>query len=143
MSRPVQDWARFTVGERFGPYRYEVTQAVVTALRTAVGDWSLTSVGGEQVAPAMILTFPFLQLIESAYVPRPGVIHAEQEFELRAPVRVGATLTCTGRLTSMFLRRERRYFRVTAQAADERGTVVARSITTALYPDVDLRPTGG
>lgn len=100
-------------------------------------------VGGEQVAPPMVLTFCFLQLLESSYAPPPGVIHAAQDFELLAPVRVGAVLRATGTVTERYLRRGRRYYTVAAQAVDERGVLVARSRTTGLYPGVDLRRTDG
>lgn len=143
MNRLRQEWDLLRVGETFGPYRYHVQPEVVAAFRDAIEDRELPTVDHEAVAPAMLLTFPFLQLIESKYEPPPGVIHAEQEFDLLAPVRVGAVLTCSGRLTAMFLRRERRYFCVSSSAVDERGLLVARSQTTAVYPDVDLRSPGG
>jgi hypothetical protein len=139
MTRIRQEWDLLRVGETFGPYRYEVRPDVVVAFRAAIGDEELEMVDGDTVAPAMLLTFPFLQLIEAKYEPPPGVIHAEQEFDLRAPVRVGAVLTCTGTLTAMFLRRDRRYYTVTSEAADDRGVLVARSRTTAVYPPIDLR----
>jgi hypothetical protein len=129
MTRRRQDWDLLRVGETFGPYRYEVRTEVVDALRTAIGDEELTHVDGQPVAPSMLLTFPFLQLIESKYEPPPGVIHAEQEFDLLAPVRVGAVLTCTGMITGMWLRRERRFYSVASEAVDETG----------VYPHIDLR----
>jgi acyl dehydratase len=139
MTRIRQEWDLLRVGETFGPYRYEVRPDVVDAYRTAIGDEEIDTIDGETVAPAMLLTFPFLQMIEAKYEPPPGVIHAEQEFDLCAPVRVGAVLTCTGTLTAMFLRRDRRYYTVTSEAADERDVLVARSRTTAVYPEIDLR----
>jgi len=141
MTRIRQEWDRMRVGESFGPYRYVVRPEVAEALRDAVGDQELTQVDGEAVAPAMLLTFPFLQLIEAKYEPPPGVIHAGQEFDLCAPVRVGAVLTCTGTITEMSLRRDRRYFSVSSEAVDERGVLVARSRSTAVYPEIDLRST--
>jgi hypothetical protein len=50
-------------------------------------------------------------------------------------------LTCTGTINAMFLRRERRYYSVTSEAVDDRGVLVARSRTTAVYPPIDLRLT--
>ena len=139
MTRRRQEWDLLHVGETFGPYRYEVRMEVVDALRAAIGDEELTQVDGQPVAPSMLLTFPFLQLIESKYEPPPGVIHAEQEFDLLAPVRVGAVLTCTGMITGMWLRRERRFYSVASEAVDDSGVLVARSRTTAVYPNLDLR----
>jgi len=139
MTRIRQEWDLLRVGETFGPYRYEVRPEVVAAFRAAIGDDELAYDDGQAVAPAMLATFPFLQMIEAKYEPPPGVIHAEQEFDLCAPLRVGAVLTCTGTITAMFLRRDRRYYTVTSEAADERGVIVARSRTTAVYPHLDLR----
>src|SRR5206468_11591750 len=102
MTRIRQEWELLQVGETFGPYRYEVRGDVVDALRAAIGDEELEYDDGERIAPAMLLTFPFLQMIEAKYEPPPGVIHAEQEFDLRAPVRVGSVLTCTGAITAKF-----------------------------------------
>jgi hypothetical protein len=139
VMRPRLDWDTLRVGDPVGPYTYAVEPAVVEALRSAIGDRELLEVDGEPVAPAALLTFPFLQLVEAAYEPPPGVIHAVQEFDLMAPVRVGATLTCVGSVTAKFLRRDRRYYTVSAEATDDRGIRVARSRTTGVYPDVDLR----
>jgi acyl dehydratase len=139
MTRIRQEWDQLRVGESFGPYRYDVRADVVDALRAAIEDAEIEYDGGDPVAPAMLLTFPFLQMIEAKYEPPPGVIHAEQEFDLHAPVRVGAVLTCTGTITAMFLRRDRRYYSVTSEAVDDRGVLVARGRTTAVYPQLDLR----
>jgi len=139
MTRIRQDWDQMRVGQTFGPFGYVVRPEVVESLRSAIGDEELVEVDGEAVAPAMLLTFPFLQLIEAKYEPPPGVIHAGQEFDLYAPVRVGAVLTCTGTITDMSRRRNRRYYSVASEAVDDRGVLVARSRTTAVYPEVDLR----
>lgn len=132
------DWAALTVGETFGPYRYEVSAGVVRQYRLAVGDREVEEVDGDAVAPPTILTFPFLQLIESRYVSRPGGIHAQQDFELLAPVRVGAVLTVSGVLTMMQLKRGCRYFTVEGSAIDERGVAVARSRTVGIYGHAEL-----
>jgi hypothetical protein len=139
MTRIRQEWDLLRAGETFGPYRYEVAPEVVDAFRAAIKDEEITYDDGVPVAPAMLLTFPFLQMIEAKYEPPPGVIHAEQEFDLCAPLRVGAVLTCTGTITAKFFRRDRRYYTVTSAAVDERGVLVARSRTTAVYPQLDLR----
>lgn len=124
-----------TVGERFGPFRYEVSEDLVRRYRLAVDDHELEVVDGEPVAPPALLTFPALQLIEDSYAPRPGGIHAQQDFEFLAPIRVGAVLTLTGVLSMMQLKRGRRYFTVESVAVDDRGVEVARSRTVGLYPD--------
>lgn len=137
-GRSVLDWAALTVGEALGPYVYDVTPQVVAGLRDAVGDHELEQVDGQDVAPPALLTFPFLQLVETWYAPRPGTVHASQEFELLAPLRVGAQLTVTGVLTAMYLRRGRRFFQVEAVAVDDRAVEVARSVTLVVYPEVDV-----
>lgn len=141
--RPVQDWDALVVGERFGPYRYDVTAEIVRRYRLAVGDHEIGEVDGAEVAPPTILTFPVLQLIDDKYVPRPGGIHAQQDIELFAPVRVGAMLTVASLLTAMQLKRGRRYFTVESSVVDERGVEVARARTTGLYPDDEATPSGG
>ena len=131
-------WELLTVGERLGPYHYACTPDVVARFRDAVDDHELEELDGVALAPPALLTFPFLQLVETWYAPRPGTVHARQEFTLLAPLRVGAELTVTGVLTSMHLRRGRRYYEVQASASDERGVEVARSTTLGIYPDVDV-----
>jgi len=139
VTRPILDWETLTVGEEFGPFRYEVSAERVAAYRSVTGDDSVEVVDGEAVAPPTILTFPMLLMVDYKYTPRPGCIHARQVFELLAPVRVGATLTVTGVLTEMRLKRGRKYFTVESTAADERGRTIARGETVGLYPSIDLR----
>lgn len=138
-SDTMLTWELLTVGEHLGPYRYVVDPDVVRGFREAIGDSELLELDGELLAPPALLTFPFLQLVETWYAPRPGTVHARQDFELLAPLRVGAELTVTGVLTSMHLRRGRRYYEVQASASDERGVEVARSTTLGVYPDVDVQ----
>ncbi len=137
---PVLDWAELVVGAPLGPYSYHVSDQVTRRLRAALVEVAAVGQGADDLAPASLLTFPFLQLIETWRRPRPGTVHAQQEFELLAPLRVGATLTVRGVLTEMAERRGRRFFVVTASAEDERGTLVARSVTRVLYPAVDIPP---
>ena len=135
---PVLDWAELVVGTSLGPYSYYVSDQVTRRLRAALGEVTVAGQGPDELAPASLLTFPFLQLIETWRRPRPGTVHAQQEFELLAPLRVGATLTVRGVLTEVAERRDRRFFVVTASAEDERGSLVARSVTRVLYPAVDI-----
>jgi acyl dehydratase len=139
VTQPIQDWETLTVGEEFGPFIYEVSAERVAAYRSVTGDHRVEVVDGEAVAPPTILTFPMLLMAEDKYTPRPGGIHARQVFELLAPVRVGATLTVTGVLTDMRLKRGRKYFTVESIAVDERGTTVARGEAVGLYPSIDIR----
>ena len=124
-----------TVGETFGPFRYEVTPDLVERYRAVIGDREVETVDGEPVAPPTLLTFPVLQLVDDAYEPRPGGIHAQQDFDFLAPLRVDVVLTVTGVLTTMQLKRGRRYFTVESSVVDDRGTEVARARTVGLYPD--------
>jgi hypothetical protein len=136
------DWDALTVGERFGPYRYEVTADIVGSYRQLLDDHEVIEVDGQPVAPPAILTFPVLQLIDDKYRARPGSIHAQQQFELLAPVRIGAVLTVTGVLTAMQLKRGRRYYTVESSAVDDRGIEVMRAQTVGLYPDSDVALAG-
>ncbi len=131
-------WELLTVGERLGPYRYVCSADVVDLFRAAIGDTELLELDGVALAPPALLTFPFLQLVETWYDARPGTVHARQDFTLLAPLRVGAELTVTGVLTSMHLKRGRRYYEVQASATDELGVEVATSTTLGIYPDVDV-----
>ena len=142
-GRPVQDWATLTVGEEFGPYRFEVGAELVAEYRDVIGDHEVTEADGVAVAPPTILTFPMLQLVEDKYAPRPGGVHASQDFELLAPVRVGAQLTVTGVLVEMSLKRGRRYFTVASTVVDDREVEVARGRTVVLYPDADVAAGSG
>ena len=113
------------VGQQLGPYEYKVEPHVVESFRAAVGDYEDLS-----CAPPALLTVPFLQLVGSG----PGVIHAAQEFEFLAPLRVGAVLTLAGKVAAEEERRGRRYFTVEAVAVDDTGVEVARSRTVGLLP---------
>ena len=139
-QRPVLRWSQLTVGETLGPYQWVAEAEDVAAFRAAVGDHELPAAEGEDVAPPAMLTFPFLQLLEQSRRPRPGTVHAQQEFHFLAPLRVGATLQLTGVLSGMWVKRGRRYFQIDAEAVDDRGRRVATSVTVAVYPDSDIAP---
>ncbi len=126
------------VGETFGPFEYVISKQLVTDYRTAIGDFEIDHIDGEEVAPLTLLTFPVLQLTSTRWQPRPGSVHASQTFESLAPIRVPSVLTVTGQLTEMYLRRGRRYSVIEATVLNEDGTVVARGRTVGLYPNEEL-----
>lgn len=132
------DWDTLTVGDVLGPFVYDVSADRTRRLRAAIHDHTLERIGGVEVAPPALLTFAFVQLVETWRAPRPGTVHASQELELLAPVRVGALLTVTGVLVAMYLRRGRRFFQIEASAVDDRTVEVARSVTLVVYPEVDV-----
>lgn len=113
MNRSPLEWDAFVEGQQFGPYDYHVDQQVVASLRASVGDVALVLIDGEAVAPATILTVPFLQLLEWAYVP-PAWCHPL--FPRVRPARTG-----TGWLDADVHRHADRQVRPVARGATSRS----------------------
>jgi len=121
-----------------GPYRNARTADVVARYRDAVGDYELRELDARRTGPAGAADVPVPAARRDLVRPaarhrlRPPSVHAAR------PLRIGAELPVTGVLTSMHLRRGRRYYKVQATASDERGVEVARSTTLGIYPDIDV-----
>jgi len=78
-----------------GPYRNARTADVVARYRDAVGDHELRELDAVALAPPALLTFPFLQLVETWYAPRPGTVYTRQAYTLLA--RSGSAPSCRSR----------------------------------------------
>lgn len=131
---PLMTWHLLGLGAELRPLRYPVTREVVDALSAALGRPVASSAG--QVLPPALLTFPMLQAIDNTWRPRPGLVHTSQEYRWTAAVHVGSTLTVTGLVSELRLRRGRRYFTIET-ALDEGGSPVATGTSTFLYPEGD------
>jgi acyl dehydratase len=60
------------------------------------------------------------------------LIHGEQEFTWKRPLRVGETVTAQGRIADVFQKRQLQFVVAEAVVTDEAGEEVARSRSTVL-----------
>jgi hypothetical protein len=128
-------WTDATVGESFGPQRYELTERLHRRF--------LDGVRNERpehdavVDPTVAGNFA-IYLLGSRY-PGP-VIHSHQDLRFHAPVRVGDVVVATGALSLKEMRRGKAYVAIDCdfvREADDAAVWWARM--TCVWPEVHLR----
>lgn len=121
-----------TAGQALAPVTFEVTQHVVTELLQVLGVPGPVRAGAD--APAGLHAIAALYLMESQHVIPPGSVHAEQEVDQLAPLRVGTTLHLGGVVGDVRERKGRRWVTVDGTAHDDEGTLLATTRTTVVLP---------
>ncbi len=128
------------VGQELDPVEHHVTAEMVRDYAEATGDRSPWHTGaespfGEAVAhPALVTVFTTAVLERSAKGGPSGGIHAKQEYEFLAPIRIGSTITTRSTVTEKFIRKGRKTVVYQSESVDERGVTVARCRVTNLVP---------
>jgi acyl dehydratase len=101
-----------TVGRYFGEREVEITPALVAHYAESVQDfnpwYSRESDFGGPVAPALVLHSEVYTTVDW-YLSVFGNLHARQEWELFAPIPVGATVTTRRQVVQRYRKRDRDY----------------------------------
>ncbi len=131
-------WENVEIGEQFGPIEFLVDDHQVKSYAYAIDEyhpWFFSdSPFGTRIAPAALLTNPLLGIYYLGYNGHHVAgLHAREEFELYAPIRVGQRVTLSGAFTDKFVKRGRGYTVLTAEARDEQGRVLIRNIGTEIF----------
>jgi acyl dehydratase len=118
-------------GKSYPPRTLVVDEQAVSAFRAAVGDAS------SGVPPTFATVAEFTAL--PAIVGDPGlgldysrVVHAEQEYSARRPLRVGESLTVRSSIASARSRRGHGFLTIRTELVDRGGEVVATALATML-----------
>ncbi len=129
-------WEIMEVGEEFGPVKVVVDERRVKNFVYAVDDFDPAYLGGKggRIAPPTVLGNALLRITMTKYnwVGSSG-LHARQEYEFFNPVAVGEEVTVTGRYIDKFIRREKEYMVLEAEARDSKGKLVLRGRATDLH----------
>lgn len=133
MATQIFEPAEIHVGRDFGGAEYEITPAVVENYIAGTGDdhpWyrGASPIGGS-IAPALILHSAVFRN-HDWYLPNIfGNLHARQEWEGFAPVRVGERLHSRSIIIDRYLKRDREYVVNECLILNAEGQIVQRSRT--------------
>jgi len=121
------------VGRDFGGVEYEITRDAVENYIAGTGDDNPCYLGasplGEALAPALILHSAVFRT-HDWYLPNVyGNLHARQEWEGFAPVKVGEKLHSRSVIVERYLKRDREYVVNECMILNQRGQLVQRSRT--------------
>ncbi len=120
-----------------GPYKYPVKDRIARHLEAVENrhPWHHErSPWGPPVAPPAILGNAAMRFIDSIAPVPPGTLHARQEIETIAALRLDRQLIGYGRFLEKYERRGRRWFVFEARFRDETGLMIGNSRVTMAFP---------
>jgi 3-hydroxybutyryl-CoA dehydratase len=128
-------------GQRLGTLVHHITPEFVDKYCRATGDmhpWH--GAGGPPfggpIAPTAIANVFSIFVFGIPGTHRPsGDVHARQEYEFIAPIRVGETVTTTGYLVEKFRRKGRKWVVFDTHSHDSAGRVLVRCRVTLVIPE--------
>jgi len=128
------------VGRVFGPFSYAICAdwaqryAEVVGAEPAVYPQALqTGHDSPPLAPPLLLDI--LAPLKALLLPFPeGVVHAREELELHAPVRVGDLVAIWLTVTDRYLKNDKRFVVFEQRAENERGHLLAMARKTLVWP---------
>ncbi len=133
-----RNWDLMEVGEEFGPIEVVVTDHMIKSFAYAVDDYDpaymvgLPGVG--RIGHPTLLCRDARDVIRTAYELSSGGagLHAKHECELFGCPRLGQKITLTGRHIDKYIKREKQYIILEAEAVDEEGKLLLRQRSTHL-----------
>lgn len=117
-SRQPLDYETAVVGQRLGPVRYGLDEAVTGAYARFLGR-----------ADCLYPTIPARHtalLRDSAFRPGGAGINARTELELFQPPAAGDEIAVTGAIVDKYVRRGKPYVVIVAESRNQRGEIVDR-----------------
>lgn len=128
-------YADLRVGSRFPdqPARYEVTAETVAGYRSiASGSASGADADGSDVAPPTLAAV-YIRPAQNALNGPPGGIHAKQQFDFLAAVRIGDSLETQLEVRELYERNGRSYVVSETVTRNQRGAVVCKGLITQVW----------
>ena len=120
------------VGRDFGGQTFDITPELVATYIAGTGDdnpwYRDSSPLGGPIAPALILHSAVYRTLEW-YLSVYGNLHARQEWDLFAPVKVGERLTTRSVIVGRYFKRDREYVVNEVIVTNAAGQIVSRSRT--------------
>jgi acyl dehydratase len=131
-------WDSIDTEQRYGPYKYPLADRIGRYLE-GIGNnhpWHRgRSPWGPPVAPPTVLAAASLRFIDTIAPVPPGTLHARQELETAAALRLDRRPIGYGRFVEKYERRGRRWFVFEIRWRDETGIILGRTRTTMAFPD--------
>ncbi len=143
VSLKERRWDLMEVGEELGPISVAVDDHKIKAFAYAVDDYDpaymVRRPTGDRIGHPALLCNDLFHVRKSKYDYNTGEagLHAKQEYEFLNSVRLGQTITLTGRFVDKYIRREKTYIVFEAEGTDEDGRLVNRGRSTIM---MGLRP---
>ncbi|MFZ1889150.1 MAG: MaoC family dehydratase N-terminal domain-containing protein [Candidatus Binataceae bacterium] len=133
MSETVFSSDEIYVGRDYGGVTYDLTPETIATYIAGTGDDNLwyrdRSPLGGPLAPALILYAAVYKTVKW-YLPNIyGNLHARQEWEIFAPVKVGERLTTRSLIVGRYTKRDREYLVNEVLVSNAAGQIVSRSRT--------------
>ncbi len=126
------------VGKEYGPWKYPLKERIARHLEAVENahPWHhKRSPWGPPVAPPSILGNAAVRFMESAAAPvPPGTLHAKQEIETAAALRLDRKPIGYGRFVDKYERRGRHWFVFESRWRDETGLIIGKSRLTMALP---------
>jgi acyl dehydratase len=124
------------VGKEFGPWKYPLKDRIVRYLEAVENahPWHRErSPWGPPVAPPSILGIAAERFMESLTPVPPGTLHAKQEIETAAALRLDRQPIGYGRFADKYERRGRKWFVFATRWRDETGLLIGHSALTMAF----------
>lgn len=125
------------VGQRFGPWEYPLAARIgryLEAIENAHPWHKERSPWGPPVAPPSILGVAAMRFLDAIGPAPPGTLHARQEIDTSAALRLDRRPIAYGEFTDKFEKRGRKYFTFEARFRDETGIILGHSRVTMAFP---------
>ncbi|HEX2172149.1 MAG TPA: MaoC family dehydratase [Dehalococcoidia bacterium] len=135
-DKPPFDWDHVHVGQRFAN-EFDLTPEMVAEYTHGVDDqtewWRGDSPFGGPVAPPLMLSHLMAKVSANDFAPTSGRVHTSSSTQVVEPVRVGQRIRIEGEITEKYIKRGRRYFRMTCHAFGEAGNELLREERESLF----------
>ena len=128
-------YADLRVGSRFPEQAacYQVTaQAVADYRAIAMGEHATRDAVTPDVAPPTLAAV-YIRAAQNALNGPPGGIHAKQQFDFFAPVKVGDTLETMLEVRELYERNDKRYVLSETVTRNQKGVIVCKGLITQVW----------
>jgi acyl dehydratase len=127
-------------GVEYGPWKYPLAdrfERYMAAVENAHPWHHGRSPWGPPVAPPSILGLAAMRFLDEVGPVPPGTLHAKQEIETAAALRLDRKPSGYGRFVAKFEKRGRKYFTFETRWRDETGLILGKSRVTMAFPAPD------
>ena len=130
------DYAELAPGQEVSSQTVVLDAATVSRYVEAVEDRSAgpaSEIGAGHTPPMAIAALTLRGVLTDLAIPG-GTVHAGQELEFKAALKVGETLACRATLAQNSVRGDWRFMVVRVQAEDSTGRIVMEGKSTIMVP---------
>ena len=121
----------------YGPWKYPLAdrfERYMAAVENTQPWHNGRSPWGPAVAPPSILGLAAMRFLDEVGPVPPGTLHAKQEIETAAALRLDRKPAAYGRFAARFEKRGRKYFTFETRWRDETGLILGKSRVTMAFP---------